>query len=277
MDPIVFGNYHKVNLDLFNNKMPSSTLPNEVEPADIAAEIEMQNIMKQAKLARKLRRRELRNERDTDSSTIVSSIQDTSKGQEPFIESQSLCDYTCQSTTEFDMGENAESTPTMDSVSVQVDMDEIVERARSTQVPHICLVGPSQFDRSSLSEWNRFCKHAIDVRMLHKEHDQHKYIAVINGSGQMVVFENEWLDWILRNGKTRAIYVSAFMDKYTMLQSLQHLRNGASALVYDPLCDKCQDALLAQRYGTIIPRDWTQMQEPCVVQRKNEMLHIFKL
>jgi hypothetical protein len=165
----------------------------------------------------------------------------------------------------------------LESACVPFNMQNMIQESQTTRIPHICLVGPSHLDNSLLKEWNTFCKHAAHVRMLHTDTSDAPYILVIDRKGKTITFEDEWLHWILRNAKTRAIYVCAFMDNHTVLESLSQLANGKSALVYDPLCEMSQDALLSNEYGTIIPRSLTHFSEPCVVHRKNEMLHTIKL
>lgn len=170
--------------------------------------------------------------------------------------------------------------------TVLEDIDELARTAHHGAMPHVCLVGPSHLDPSTLSEWSRFCKHAVNIRVVQRLEPSNfcadrLCIMVANRNGRFVIYDEEWTMWILRNKMSRAIYALALLDDSNSLSALDALPEGHSALVYDPLNPDSQDAMISWASNGakmfVIPLANTPMDASCVVQRSNEMLHTYKL
>ena len=75
--------------------------------------------------------------------------------------------------------------------------------------------------------------------------------------------------------------VLAMLDDERILESVEALPDEHVALAYDPLHEAAQDAILTWDFDAptrhVIPLARTPMSEPCVIERRHEMLHTYKL
>ena len=281
MDPLVFGSFHNTKLHIFDVPRPPKR---EVDAADIEEHAFHEEILLNAELNKKSRRQQRR----TSASSVASSEPvelppvdlppvELPPVELPPVELPPVAPLLDDSPSTEGHASSRDLEPLkLASQPTHMAMSALIAHSRKSGIPHICLFGPCGLGARRMAEWNRFCLHATNVQVIHKTHDS-TYILVITRNGKTIVFEDEWLDWILDNEKTRAIYTTAFMDGYTFLSSADQLSNGQSALAYDPLCEMCQNALLTREYDVIIPYHLTQFSSPCVVYRENEMLQTINL
>lgn len=315
-DRLVFGTSAQPQIALFANSNRPSRPPPEVTPADYAAEDEMRDILVQVKLENKRRRRA--HKLSSDSS--IAPLQDNVPSVPPVIcqntemhgstAAQATTPTLQQQAEEFmpqsennaleSMNSAAGASSDASACEVSEDdsqcdssrtpetvTDDIVDIARAahrSKMPHVCLVGSANLGHTMLSEWLRFCKHAVKTRVLQRVQPSNfcadsVCIMVANRNGRFVLYDEEWTMWILRHRMSRAIYALALLDDSHSLASLDELPEGHSALVYDPLSPDSQDAMIAseEKAQYVIPLAKTSMNAPCVVRRSNQMLQTCKL
>lgn len=167
------------------------------------------------------------------------------------------------------------------------DVDGLARAAHRDGTPCVCLIGSPNLDPDMLSEWSRFCKHAVQTTVVQRAPPSRfcadrLCILVANRNGRFVVYDEEWTVWILRNKMSRAIYALALLDDTNSITTLDDLPEGHSALVYDPICADSQDAMMSWPWvsgggGYVIALANTPMEAPCVVRRRNEIFETYKL
>lgn len=180
---------------------------------------------------------------------------------------------------------DTQSPPPSSSLSSEATtrtLDEMAAAARERNMPHICLVGPSQMDEDIINEWNHFCRMAANIRTMHRDETPPNIppstrLLVIDRTGRLMTVDEEWARYLARSGSLYSLYVMSIFDQSRILRRIEDLPPNGRVLVYDPESTRCLTQM----------REWTcddssyvmhmgnsSFPSACVVERDHEILRV---
>lgn len=167
----------------------------------------------------------------------------------------------------------------------EVELSDLAREAESSQSPHICLLQPDSMDADLLHEWNGFCRLAADARMMHRstipdEVPPTARMLIINRYGGLMIVHDDWMRYLAHSGMLASMYVMSIFDQRSVLKKLEDLPPLAKVLVYDPESARCLDCMRRWKCDDrhfVVHLNHTPFPAACVVERRDEMLHVINI
>jgi hypothetical protein len=173
-------------------------------------------------------------------------------------------------------------SPSLSSETTTRTLEEMAAEARDKNMPHICLVGPSQMDEDIIHEWNHFCRMAANVRTTHRDEAPPNIppttrLLVINRAGRLMTVDEDWARYLTRFGSLYSLYIMSIFDQSRILHRIEDLPPDGRVLVYDPESIRCLTRMqgwTCDDSNYVMHMANSSFPSACVVERTHEILRV---
>ena len=163
-----------------------------------------------------------------------------------------------------------------------MDVAEMAQEAKTSQTPHICLVGADGVDGDILVEWNRLCRLAKHARTTHRAEVPQTIpptarMLVVNRDGKLMIVHDDWMRYFSRSGTLLSVYAMSLFDQRRILTRIEDLPIAGRVLIYDPESVRCLHRMqqwTCDDKNFVMHMSHSAFPAACVVYRKDEMLHV---
>lgn len=180
---------------------------------------------------------------------------------------------------------NTPTPPLLSSLSSTLTtrtLEEMAAEARDKNMPHICLVGPTQMDEDIVHEWNHFCRMAANVRTTHRDEAPRNIppttrLIVINRAGRLMTVDEDWARYLARSGSLYSLYIMSIFDQGRILHRIEDLPPDGRVLVYDPESIRCLTRMqewTCDDSNYVMHMTNSYFPSACVVERTHEILRV---